>query len=148
MYATAQDLIDRFGEQELVDRTDTDGTGAYDAGRVDQALRDGWADVEPYLLERYPEFTDGSLVRDDVPEKVIGRQCDFARARLWDDAENEKVEKAETRAIRFLERVAEGKQKLVAPKPQAESAQSAGVSISQGRNRYDDGSLGRFQGLA
>lgn len=147
MYATAQDLVDRFGEEELTDRTDRAGTGAYDTDTVSRALADGWGEVETYLLDRYPEMTDGSLVRADVPAKVVALQCDLARARLWDDATNEVVDKNEKAAIRFLERVADGKQLLRTPVRQTAPGTSAGVSIARGRNRHGDGSLRRFEGL-
>ena len=146
MYATAQDLIDRFGEQELVDRTDEEGTGAYDAGKVSQALADGWSEIETSLLDRYPDMVDGSLVRADVPGELVKVQCDLARARLWDDATNEVVEKNEKAARRFLERVEEGKKKLRRDRPQQTPSAAGGVTIAAGRNRHADGALDRFAG--
>lgn len=145
MYATTQDLIDRFGEEELVDRTDRDGDGAYDADAVAQALADGWSEIETALLDRYPDMVDGSLERAEVPAQLIKVQCDLARARLWDDATNDVVEKNEKAALRFLERVEDGRKKLRRDRP-ASPATSGGIEISSGRNRYQDGSLDRFAG--
>ncbi len=147
MYATVQDLIESSSLEELIDRTDVDGTGTYDASAVGTALANGWGDVETYLLERYPEFTDGSTPLADVPRKLISLQCDMARARLWDDAENKVVSDNKAAAVRFLERVADGKQLLRRPVRQTTPQASGGVEISRGRNAYSDGSLTRFRGL-
>lgn len=51
-YATAQDLIDRFGTAELVQLTNPNGSTVTTAA-VDRAIADAGAEIDAYLRPRY-----------------------------------------------------------------------------------------------
>lgn len=102
-YATLQDLIDAFGEGELVGLTDRGdvATGVIDTDVVDQALGDAAALINGYLAGRYrlpvsetPALVNGlaksiafyKLHRFDAPDLVTAEYKD-ALARLKDIAQ-------------------------------------------------------------
>lgn len=67
-YATQADLVERYGEQMLIDLTDraTPAAGTIDSGVVDRALADTDAAIDGYLKGRYalPLATTPPLLRD------------------------------------------------------------------------------------
>lgn len=105
MYATQDDMVKTFGERECVSLTDENMTGSVDAEVMENALQRASAEIDGYLVGRYSlPFADGARI-------LTGRCCDIARYHL---ATTYKMTKQEIQAryddaIRFLERVAEGK---------------------------------------
>lgn len=51
-YATQQNLVDRFGQVELVQLTDLENTGALNTTRLAAALADASATIDGYLAGR------------------------------------------------------------------------------------------------
>lgn len=102
VYATAQDMIDRFEERELVQLTDRHDTGAIDSVVLEGALGDADAKIDSYLVGRY------ALPLAAVPKPLKLFACDIARYLLHDNHATEQVTKRYDDAIRFLERVAKG----------------------------------------
>lgn len=110
-YATAQDLIDRFGEQELIDLTDKGITpqGVINALVLDGAIADADAEIEGYLIGRY------ALPLATVPGVLTRIACDIARYHLYDDLATEQVRDRYEDARRLLESIASGKVQLGLP---------------------------------
>jgi phage gp36-like protein len=52
-YATLQDLLERFGEAELIAASDRTASNQIDATRVDAALVDADAEIDGYLASRH-----------------------------------------------------------------------------------------------
>ncbi|MFZ5538135.1 MAG: gp436 family protein [Pseudomonadota bacterium] len=102
MYATQQDLIDRFGETELAQLSDRAGSGAIDPAVVARKLADAAAEIDSYLVGRY------TLPLNPVPTVLVRLACDLARYHLYDDRATEQVAQRYRDAIRFLEQVAKG----------------------------------------
>lgn len=107
-YATQQDLIDRYGEEELVQLTDrTDPPqGAIDATVVARALADADHEINGYLAARY------ALPLASTPQVLVRLACDIARYRLYDDRATEAVTQRYRDAARFLEAIAKGQVNL------------------------------------
>lgn len=105
-YATAQDLIDRFGEDELVQLTDRALTGGYDAAVVNAALADAGALVEGYLAGRY------RVPVAPVPPLLRRLACDIARHVLHGKAAGETVRAGHDDALRVLRDLADGRAAL------------------------------------
>jgi phage gp36-like protein len=103
-YASQQDLVDRFGEQELIQLTDRGDppAGAVDATAVAHALADADAEIDSYL-GRY------TLPLTVVPAALERIACDIARYRLYEDRATEQVRARYDDALRFLRAVGEGK---------------------------------------
>lgn len=108
-YATAADLIARFGEEELTQLTDRDGVGLFDAVTVARALEDASALADGYLGARYP------LPLSATPALLVGLVCDLARYALWADAVPEWVKDRRDAAIALLRDIAAGRARLDLP---------------------------------
>mgnify|MGYP001018410175 CR=1 len=102
-YASQQNLIDRFGEDELIQLTDRASLDAIDATVVARALADADAEINGYLSTRY------TLPLSPVPAVLEKLACDIARYQLFENAVTEIVTERYENAIRFLKDVAAGK---------------------------------------
>ena len=134
MYATAQDLIDRFGLEELVRLTNpTDRTAtAIDSARLDQALADAKAVIEASLAGRY------ELPLASKPEILTRIACDLARYFLFDGANQRPTEQATKRyddAIAYLTKVSTGAINLSLAQDQTAPPVSAGAPSFTGEPR-------------
>lgn len=101
-YATQQDLVDRFGETEVIQLSDRAGTGAIDAAVVAAKLADADAEIDGYLAGRY------TLPLVPVPLTLQRIACDIARYHLYDDRPTEYIAKRYDAATAFLRSVAKG----------------------------------------
>jgi phage gp36-like protein len=102
MYSTKQDLIDRFGEDELIGLTDRSNAGVIDGTILDQAIADSGAEMNGYIGSRY------SLPLVTVPTTLKPLSCDIARYKLYDEQASEQVTKRYDAAIKFLFSVSKG----------------------------------------
>lgn len=108
-YATKAEMVERFGEQELIELTDRNGTaGAIVDSVLDAALADASADIDGYLGGRYP------LPLAVVPKVLNRHACDLARYYLYDNRldDTHPAARRYKAAIRLLEQVAAGKVQL------------------------------------
>ena len=102
-YASQQNLIDRFGEVELIQLTDRDSLGAIDAAVVARALADADAEINGYLSTRY------TLPLSPVPAVLEKLACDIARYQLFENKAVDTVVERYENSIRFLKDVVSGK---------------------------------------
>lgn len=104
-YAVQQDLIDRFGADELVQLTDRANppTGQIDTTVVARALTDADEMVNSYVAKRY------DLPLASVPGLVKRLACDTARYFLHGQSATEQVVKAHDQAIEQLKDIAAGR---------------------------------------
>lgn len=107
MYCTTQALIDRYGEDELIQLTaEADDLGEFpdqiNQTQVDRAIADAAATIDSYLAARYP------LPLSKVPPVLERFACDMARYFLHDRSPLEEVTNRYKDAIRYLEKVAKG----------------------------------------
>jgi phage gp36-like protein len=141
-YATQQDLIDRFGEDELIQLTDRDipPSGEIDATAVARALADTDGRIDGFLASRYP------LPLSSVPAEINRLACDIARyflARLPTD----EMRKRYDDATAWLTNVAKGQFSLGLDANQQETPSSPSVVVSQRPHRvFDDCNLDGFIG--
>lgn len=127
-YAALPDLIDRYGEEELVQLTDRLGIGAIDPQVALQALADAAAEIDGHLAGRY------ALPLATVPPLLTAYACDLAREKLYKDVAPEIVVKRADDARRFLRLAAEGRIGLgVSPAPDT----PGGVQVAAGERVFD-----------
>ncbi|MDF1583892.1 MAG: DUF1320 family protein [Methyloprofundus sp.] len=100
-YCTAQDMIDRFSEAELILLTDKQNVGLIDSVVLEQAINDAGAEIDGYL-SRY------TLPLSPVPTVLVRSCCDIARYYLYDDAMIDIVEKRYLAVTAYLLQVAKG----------------------------------------
>ncbi len=106
MYATQQDLIDRFGQTELVQLTDRTNRPAttIDETVVGRALSDADELIDGYVAKLY------ALPLSSVPPRLTKIACDIARYYLHGKAaeKDDPVWRAYNDAITWLKDVAKG----------------------------------------
>lgn len=104
LYCTRQGMIDRFGQEELIELTDRGNPPAdiIDDTVLNRALDDADSVINGYLSARY------NLPLAAVPTSLARYAADIARFFLYDDNVTERVEKAYTLAINFLKDVSKG----------------------------------------
>lgn len=130
-YASPADLIARFGEEELIDRTDRDQTGAYDPASVARAIGDASALIDGYVAARY------TLPLASPPAVLVGVCCDLVRYALWSDAAPGIVEKRRDQALAVLRDIGSGRARLDVPTPAA--APSGTVQAVSGERLFARG---------
>lgn len=125
-YASVQDLIDRFGETELIQLTDPDQQ-AVQAARVERALQDAQAFANGLLAQVYrlpllgcvkPAPAPGAphAVVHVPPPQLTRIVCDVARYYLYDDlAPDHEVAQRYKAAAAELRAIADGKAQLTCP---------------------------------
>ncbi len=101
-YATEQDLIDRFGESELIQLTDRAAAGTVDLTVSGRALSDADAEINGYLAGRY------TLPLSSTPEVLVRIAADMARYYLFGSAVPEVVRTRYEDAVRLLKAIASG----------------------------------------
>lgn len=104
MYATANDMMGRFGDAEMLQLSARAGSDV-----VDQALDDAMAEIDIYLSNRY------KLPLDPTPPVIKRVACDIARYRLYDNAAPDEVRKRYEDATRLLRSLADGVTSLGLP---------------------------------
>lgn len=100
-YCTTQNLIDRFGETELIQRTDRTGTGVIDTAVLNEAISDADAEIDGYL-------TAYALPLTTIPANLERMACDIARYYLFGDVMIDQVKARYDNAIGYLKLVAKG----------------------------------------
>lgn len=107
-YATASDMIFRFGADEVVKLTDRYFTGVIDDAVLARVLAEADTEIDPYLAPHY------LLPLASTPRILTGYACDIARYRLCGSVvtETEEVRNRYKDAVKFLTAVSQGKLSL------------------------------------
>ena len=92
---TRQDLIDRFGEGELVALTDREGRGVIDDEVLNRAIEDAEAEAAAYIQA-------ARLVLPSPPKVLVIKVCDIARYYLHDNGETQVVLDRYKQAVAWL----------------------------------------------
>lgn len=108
-YATVADLVARYGEDEMIQRTDRVNAGVIAQDIAQKALDDAAAEIDGYLASRY------KLPLPTVPPHLARIACAIARYRLWEDLASERVRQDYEDSRRFLEALAKGTVSLGLP---------------------------------
>lgn len=102
MYAIKQNMIDRFGEAELVELTNRAGGALIDDAVLTRALADADAEINGHLAAKY------TLPLAVVPAVLEPIACDIARYYLYEDRVTDQVDDRYKARVRFLEGVGKG----------------------------------------
>lgn len=107
-YAARQDMINRFGERDLIQLTDRRDppAGVIDDTVLNQAIADAEAEVNAYLSGRY------SMPLTSIPPVLVRLTCDIARYQLFGADLTDEVRKRYDAAVAFLKSVAKGEATL------------------------------------
>jgi len=138
LYCTEQDMIDRYGEVELIQLTDRDDLGIIDTNVLTVAIENASALMDGYIGSRY------ALPLSTVP-RVLELYCaDLTRYYLYDDRVTETVGRNYDSAMDFLKQVSNGRTKLgLSDSGDKPTANNGATMTSGGRvmGRQDKGFL-------
>lgn len=136
MYATVQDIIDRYGEEALLLLADRDGDGTVDQEVVDRARADAGALIDSYLATKY------ELPLTTMPPVLVPLAVDIIVYRLASEADVATEERRQRYddALATLTRISKGAVSLGLADPPAQSP--GGVMITSQPARF-----GRGKGL-
>ncbi len=125
IYATRQDMTQRYGERELIDLTDRDDTQQIGMTVLNRALEDAVATVDGFVGKLYrlpllgcakPATVVSGAVTYVSPPVLTRITCDLARYYLYTDLPDEhEVSRRHKIAMAELKSLAEGKTQLVCP---------------------------------
>lgn len=125
-YATPQDLIDRFGQRELVELTDPD-LAVVQTAKVERAIGDAQAYVDSFVGRVYalplagcakpaPQPGNVHATVQVAPPQLVRVTCDVARYYLYKDfAPENEVYLRYKAATTELTAIADGKAVLICP---------------------------------
>tara|TARA_R110002049_G_scaffold190570_2_gene359255 strand:+ start:21691 stop:22101 length:411 start_codon:yes stop_codon:yes gene_type:complete len=132
-YCTQADLIERFGEAELLALARDETGTAIDTAVVERACDDASGEIDGYV-----SAAGYTVPLATVTRIITAYACDIARYRLYDEHASEQVQKRYDDAVKFLVRVANGTVKLGISTGSA--ASSAGsVQMNSGRQVFNGG---------
>lgn len=106
-YCTQADLIERFGEAELLALARDETGTAIDTAVVERACDDASGEIDGYV-----SAAGYTVPLATVTRIITAYACDIARYRLYDEHASEQVQKRYDDAVKFLVRVANGTVKL------------------------------------
>jgi phage gp36-like protein len=147
-YATVQDMVDRFGERELVQLTDSDLL-AVQAAPAERALADAQALADGFVGRVYrlplagctkPAPTEQNPAATQLvpPPQLTRIVCDVARYYLYDDlAPEHEVYLRYKAAERELQAIGDGKAVLACPWGGTPGTLVAGDAPGDGEVRYE-----------
>lgn len=119
-YVTQEQMVERFGAEELAHLTDraNDQDGEIDSAVLASAIADAEAEINAYIGVRY------ALPLPSVPADVTRIACDITRYRLYDEGTPDTVRRRYEDAVRLLKELAAGRAILTgsdgAPAPKAD----------------------------
>lgn len=119
-YATVSDLVARYGEREIRQRSDRENTGAIDEAVVQQALDHATALIDGRLRKLY------AVPLNPVPLEIRDHCQALARWKLYDDRVTEAVKDEAEHALAELDKIARGLVTLEAA-PATAGATTAGL---------------------
>lgn len=127
-YATVQDLIGRFGEQEMIRLTTAGGDPMTTVvtAKADKALGDASALVDTYLRRRY------ELPLSETPHELVLCTCVLARYELAQGdgrTPTDQIVNARKEWVRWLEMIAAHKADLAVMPTDAADAGASGARI-------------------
>jgi phage gp36-like protein len=108
-YCLQTDIVNQIDSTVLLQLTDDAGTGVIDAGIVTRAIADADATIDSYCQDRY------TIPLSPVPAKIRQVSVDISIYNLYSRREDVVPDIRKERnqaAIRFLEKVADGKIQL------------------------------------
>lgn len=136
-YCTKADLIDRYGEQLLIDLTDRGAvaTGAIDDDVVDRAIAEADALIDGYCAGRYV------LPFATVPVQIgpLSRQIAIYTLHVYEP--NEKITADYKEAIRQLQQIASGTLKLNAEGAASTTTDAGGARVTDRERPMTEQSL-------
>lgn len=138
-YATQQEMIDRFGQREIIQLTDksTPPTGSINSTVLGKAIADAEATINGYVASRY------SLPLAEVPQQLIRIACDLTRFFL-DKEPSKEVQDRYDYALAWLRDVSAGRVSLGVVSPQVTPSSTGGPTAVGGARVFNTDNLADY----
>ncbi len=132
-YCTEQNLIDRYSEEELIQLTDREGTGAINSQRLDDAIADASATIDSRLGGRY------SLPISPVPLVLEKLACRLTMLNLYENngLMNDDRRKDREALVRELDGIGAGRISIGIDASGGKPASNNTAQISSGGNVFN-----------
>lgn len=139
-YATQQNMVDRFGSDELIELTDRADppAGLIDVTVVGLALADADAEIDSYISVRY------ALPLAATPARLIKVACDIARKHLFKDQPLDEVIDNYKAAVAFLRDVSRGVAELDVAGAEPAGDTTGSPQLSSGPQMFTKDTMGGF----
>ncbi|NDV20924.1 DUF1320 domain-containing protein [Pseudodesulfovibrio sp. JC047] len=130
-YATTQDIIDRYGEDQLLILADRDGDGLADEQVTGRAIADADSEIDLHLSKLY------DLPLAAVPSVLVQVAVDIAIYRMCnsDALVTEEIRRRYEDARSILRRIAKGEVQLGLPELEKSSGTASSPAIVNGPPR-------------
>ena len=139
-YATQNDLIARYGAQEVAGISDYDATGEGDDAAVSTALADASVEMDAYIANSH-----ALPLLKPYPSLLVRLCCELARYALYKDKASESVRTGREDAIALLRRIASGEAKLqLSPDTPIAETQGGSFAVSSSARVFSDAALARM----
>jgi len=99
-YCAPQDLMDRYGELEIIQLTDRTNTGSINTTVLNQAINDATAEINGYITAYLPTSV--------IPDNLVRLACDITRYYLFADSPIPQAAVRYDNAIAYLKLVRKG----------------------------------------
>ncbi len=136
-YATQNDMVERFGNDEILQLTDKNNSGVIDVTVLGLALADADATIDGYLAARY------SLPLASIPAAIPMRAADLARYYLYGLQVPEQVKARHDDAILWLTQVSKGYIELGIDAP-TQAAEVGQVLVTSSTRTFSQDALSDF----
>ncbi|NKB37860.1 MAG: DUF1320 domain-containing protein [Gammaproteobacteria bacterium] len=130
-YCIEQDLIDRFGEDEIITLTDKENIGEIVTTTLNRAIQDAEGIIDGHVGARY------SLPISPVSKNLVRIACQLARYSLYDKHRPENIRQEYDDAIRDLKLIAQGKIDIGIDTSGDKAASKDTVEFEGGSNVFD-----------
>ncbi|AUZ85850.1 gp436 family protein [Methylophaga nitratireducenticrescens] len=105
-YCTQQDLIIRYGQDELIELTDKQNLGQMDMDVISSAIADADSVIDGYLSSRF------TTPIQPVPRSLLRIACEITRFYLYENGALDEVKDRYEKSLRMLKDIAEGKMSI------------------------------------
>ncbi len=130
-YCTQQDLIDRYGEDELIQLTDRNGTDAIDTDVLNRAISDADGEIDSRIGSRF------KAPITPIPKSLVRVGCEITRYYLYDDQVTETIQQRYKDAIKFLTGIASGVISIGVDESGAQPESENTATIESGGNVFN-----------
>lgn len=138
MYAQPQDLINRFGKDELVEILPSDIPEQFNTDLVNIALSDASAYIDSYISQRY------KLPLVSTPPILNQITCDIARFYYYNNSVTDEVQSRMDMRINWLNQLAKGEVSLEVTEEDQVSTTGSYTKKSSSNRLFTQDSLRTF----
>lgn len=130
-YCTEQDLITRYGQDELIQLTDKQNVGQLDTDVINSAIADADSLIDSYLGSRY------DLPVNPVPRSLLRIACEITRYYLYETMATDEVKDRYNEAVKSLKAISKGEMSIGISTQGEKPASQNTVAISTGGNVFN-----------